>query len=192
MNTAGQEIFYTDNARGINFRGSAVLDGVCAPNSIECTNGATFGYGITAGTAMSINATGFATACNAVVGNHLSVGGNLTVSGFYPVKPYVSLYVSSNAISTANACGYLAPSSFTLTHTTGGVYTFTFTPAHPNGNNFQIFVTPRTTSVSTIFYVCTAKVETDSTAGTKFSVWCRNASNTIVDGDFSFTPCPKQ
>ena len=41
MNTAGQEIFYTDNARNINFRGNAVIDGVCAPASIECTNGAT-------------------------------------------------------------------------------------------------------------------------------------------------------
>ena len=41
MNTAGQEIFYTDNARNIIFRGNAVIDGVCAPASIECTNGAT-------------------------------------------------------------------------------------------------------------------------------------------------------
>ena len=41
MNTTGQEIFYTDNARNVNFKGNAVIDGVCAPASIECTNGAT-------------------------------------------------------------------------------------------------------------------------------------------------------
>ena len=61
---------------------------------------------------------------------------------------------------------------------------FTFTTPHPNGNNFQIFATPRTTGGATAFFVCTAKVETDSTAGTKFSVWCRSAANVIIDGDF--------
>ena len=39
MNTAGQEIFYTDNARKINFRGNAVIDGVCAPASHKWGDG---------------------------------------------------------------------------------------------------------------------------------------------------------
>ena len=119
-----------------------------------------------------------------VINTPLIVNNNLTVSGFYPIKPWVALYVASNAIQTATAVGHVAPSNFTLTHATNGLYSFTFTPAHPNGNNFQIFVTSRTSGTATAFCVCTAKVETDSTAGTKFTVWCRNASNAIIDGDF--------
>ena len=108
---------------------------------------------------------------------------SLTVTGFNPVKPWVALYVAGNAISTSTNVGFLAPSAFTMTRT-GGNYGFTFANPHPNGNNFQIFATPRTQGGSTNFFVCTAKVETDTTAGTKFSVWCRNASNSIIDGDF--------
>jgi len=58
MNTAGQEIFYTDNARNINFRGNAVIDGVCAPSSIECTNSATIGGSImVAGSQLNVTST---------------------------------------------------------------------------------------------------------------------------------------
>ena len=120
---------------------------------------------------------------NVIADANLSVYGNLTVSGFYPIKPWVAFYVQGSAISTSTNVGFLPPSSFTMTRPSNA-YTFTFTNAHPNGNNYQICVTPRTTSTTTAFFVCTAKVETDSTAGTKFSVWCRNASNAIIDGDF--------
>ena len=132
---------------------------------------------------------------NLTVAGNIATNGNLdvdfditcrklTITQFHPIKPYVALAVQSGAILTANAVGFLAPSSFTLTHTVGGLYSFNFTPAHPNGNNFQIFATPRTSGTGTAFYVCTTKVEVDSTAGTKFTVWCRNASNTIIDADF--------
>ena len=47
MNTANQEILYTDNARNTNFRGNVVIDGICAPASIQCTNGATVGGTLT-------------------------------------------------------------------------------------------------------------------------------------------------
>ena len=120
---------------------------------------------------------------NANVDGSLTVAANLTVTGFYPVKPWIALYVQGNAISTAINVGFLAPSAFTMTRPSSA-YTFTFTTPHPNGNNFQIFATARTNGGASAFFVCTVKVETDSTAGTKFTVWCRNAANAIVDGDF--------
>ena len=209
MNTAGQEIFYTDNTRNINFKNNVVVDGVLAPNSIECTNGA-FLYStllvngiLTCGDIKSTGTPGVKILksdggiavkifdagvtqfySNVTADANVSVGGNLTVSGFYPIKPYVACFVGSGAISTSNAPGFLSPSSVTLTHATGGLYSFVFTPAHPNGNNYMVFATPRTSSTTTAFFTCTVKVETPATAGTQFTVWCRNAANTIVDGDF--------
>ena len=40
MNTVGQEIFATDNARNVEFRNNVVVAGILAPNSIECTTDA--------------------------------------------------------------------------------------------------------------------------------------------------------
>ena len=125
------------------------------------------------------------------VDDNLTIGGNLSVDGFYPIKPYIALYVlGSGSISLSNSFGFMSPTSITLTHATGGLYSFVFNPPHPNGNNYLIFATPRTTSTTTPLYTCTVKVEVDSTAGTKFTVWCRNASNTIVDGDFMVHTLP--
>jgi hypothetical protein len=120
---------------------------------------------------------------NVIADANLTVYGTLSTTSFFPIKPYAALYVQGNAISTSTNVGFLAPSAFTMTRPSNA-YQFTFTNAHPNLNNYQIFVTPRTSSTNTAFFVCTAKVEVDSTAGTKFSVWCRNASNAIIDGDF--------
>ena len=155
---------------------------ISAPLKIKCLL-TTIEQAVVIGGAAPIEATGLYVSNNAVINRNLTVVGNLTVSGFYPIKPYAALYVVGNAIATSTAVGFLAPSAFTMTRT-GGNYGFTFATPHPNGNNFQIFATPRTAGGTTPFFTCTAKVETDTTAGTKFSVWCRNASNAIIDGDF--------
>jgi hypothetical protein len=155
---------------------------ISAPLKIKCLL-TTIEQAVVIGGAAPVEATGLYVSNNAVINRNLTVVGNLTVSGFYPIKPYAALYVVGNAISTSTAVGFLAPSAFTMTRT-GGNYGFTFATPHPNGNNFQIFATPRTAGGTTPFFTCTAKVETDTTAGTKFSVWCRNASNAIIDGDF--------
>ena len=42
-----QEIFYTDNARNTNFRGNVVIDALCAPDSLQCTNNAAVGGALT-------------------------------------------------------------------------------------------------------------------------------------------------
>ena len=42
-NTAGQEIFYTNNDRNVNFKGNVVVDALCTTDSIQCTNNATVG-----------------------------------------------------------------------------------------------------------------------------------------------------
>jgi hypothetical protein len=121
---------------------------------------------------------------NCTIGGTCNITGALTTTAFYAHKPYVALYVQANVIQTSTNVGFLAPSAFTMTHATNGLYSITFTPPHPNGNFYQIFATPRTSGSGQPFFVCTAKVEVDSTAGTKFTVWCRNASNAIIDGDF--------
>ena len=58
MNTGGQEIFWTDNTRNINFRGNVVIDAICAPNSIECTNTATFNGPATFNSSSTVVGTG--------------------------------------------------------------------------------------------------------------------------------------
>ena len=67
--------------------------------------------------------------------------------------------------------------------TSGQVYTVTFAPAHPRGTNYMVMATPNS---SANFYICTTAVN----SSTSFSVWCRNASNTIVDGDFFVCTIP--
>ena len=44
----------------------------------------------------------------------------------------------------------------------------------------MVMVTPNTEQSVTAFYTCTAKVENS----TSFSVWCRKADNTFMDGNF--------
>ena len=56
MNTLSQEIFYTDNSKNVNFNNNVVIDGICAPASLLCTNDATIGGAINvSGTAASVS-----------------------------------------------------------------------------------------------------------------------------------------
>ena len=111
----------------------------------------------------------------------------LTVTEFHPIKPYIALYVAGNAISTSTNVGFLPPSSFTVIRPSNA-YTFTFTNAHPNGNNYQIFVTPRTTSTTTAFFVCTAKVEPIARQARSFQCGVAMLQMQLLTATFGFTP----
>ena len=108
-------------------------------------------------------------------------------------KPHVAFRLNSNVILTGNNNGIVPTSSISLqagrvagSITSGSIYTFTFSPAHPRGLNYMVMATPNTGASSTPFYICTTKVE----SSTSFSVWCRTASNTIVDADFFVATIP--
>ncbi len=110
----------------------------------------------------------------------MTVSGNLTVDGWFGVKPYVAFYFAGGAVSTTVSPGFIPRSYVMLTNRTSGtLYNFSF-PTHPNGQNYMVVVQPRTGSTTSAYFTCTANV----ISATNFLVWCRNASNTIVDGEF--------
>ena len=105
---------------------------------------------------------------------------NVVINSPLIYKPYIAFYFTSGAISSTIEPGYVSRSSISLTaRTTGTLYNFTF-PAHPNGSNYFIIVQARTGSTTTSYFTCTSNV----LSSTSFNIWCRNASNTIVDGEF--------
>ncbi len=110
----------------------------------------------------------------------MTVNGNLTVNGWLAANPYVAFYFVGGAISTSVAPGLISRGSIVLAaRSAGALYSFTI-PAHPSGQNYVVIVQPRTGSTGTAYFTCTANVA----SSTNFLVWCRNASNTIVDGEF--------
>ena len=120
---------------------------------------------------------------------NLDVSGTLTTGGVsVQTKPYVAFRFAGGNILTGNNNGQIATANMSLQagRVSGQICTVTFSPAHPNGTNYMVMATANTGSTGTSFYVCTTKVE----SSTSFSVWCRNASNTIVDGDFYVMTVP--
>jgi len=118
--------------------------------------------------------------------NNLTVYGNLSISGFYPHKPYVAFYFTAGAISSSNVPGFVPRVNITMDpRNNNELYAFTFSPAHPNGTNYMVMVTARTGSSSTYFY-CTA----NATANNRFLVWCRTSPNALVNGEYYVQTIP--
>ena len=115
---------------------------------------------------------------------NLDVSGTLTTGGVsVQTKPYVAFRFAGSVLS-GNNNGQIATANISLgTRTTGQVYTFTFSPAHPRGLNYTVMATPETLAS---FYICSTLVVSD----TSFSVSRRNASNTGVDGNFCVMTVP--
>ena len=125
----------------------------------------------------NITATGSIAAASAQITNDCTIGGNLTVSGFYSTKPYVGGFVSSaGVVSTTIKPGYITP---TVAKTTG-TYGFTLPTAHPSGANYTVFVQQQSTSSSIVAVSLVVWVE----SSTKFTVWSRSASNVLTDASF--------
>ena len=95
--------------------------------------------------------------------------------------PHAAFRVASNAISGTVNVGQVTP---TLAgRTTGTAYVFTLPTAHPLGANYMLTVTANSSST---FIVCSAVV----TSSTQFSVYCRNATGTLIVGDFYVQTVP--
>ena len=137
----------------------------------------------------------------------LSVGGNLTVTGYLSARPYISLRVATTGGTPSTVSGSPAtvtlgtPGTVTLTHlgtntttvctrgTPGNtnyfLYTFTWTGAHPLGANFVpnvIYQTGATASAQPLGVIAA------NVTSTSITVWLRatvgKVSNVLQDGTF--------
>jgi hypothetical protein len=115
---------------------------------------------------------------------NLSVSGTITSGGVaVQTIPYIA-FRYAGAVLSGNNNGQIASGSISVgTRTSGQVYTFTFSPARPNGLNYTVMATPETLAT---FFICSTVVN----SSTSFSVSCRNASNVGVDGNFSVITVP--
>jgi len=114
---------------------------------------------------------------SATVAGNTNLIGNLSVTGFYPHKPYVALLVGSNGAINANV-GYIPSEQITISIASSNAYTIAF-PAHPNGSNFLVHVDYKTGASSNALYIPTC-----NNSQTSINVWLRSATNTIHTGNF--------
>ncbi len=98
------------------------------------------------------------------------------------MKPYVGLYLLSNAISTTVKPGF---ATATVSRSNTGIYVFTF-PAHPSGANFEVFVQQQTAASTTAIAVYGVLV----TSSTSFTVWSKTTANVFVDSKFYVRTVP--
>ena len=115
---------------------------------------------------------------------NFNVNGTLTAGGVaVQTIPYIA-FRYAGAVLARNNNGQTASGSISVgTRTSGQVYTFTFSPAHPKRINYTVMATPETLAT---FYICSTIVN----SSTSFSVSCRNASNVGVDGNFFVMTVP--
>ncbi len=113
----------------------------------------------------------------------LTVVGNLTVNGFYSMKPYVGCLVSSACVvSTTVKPGHLTPTVAKGT----GQYIFTMSTAHPSGANYEVFVQQRmgaSTNANALYGV-------HVNSSTSFTVWSETTANVAVDSDLYLHTVP--
>jgi hypothetical protein len=140
-----------------------------------------------------------------VIDNGVTIGGNLTVSGFTNTKPYASLRVTTTGGGT-----FATPSTGTTVETIGTpgavtlvqygfltnvsvargstgttnlfLYSFTLPTAHPLGTNYIVnggFYTAGSLALSP-----NAFLTFNVASSTNFSVWVRSSTGILMDGNF--------
>ena len=120
------------------------------------------------------------------IAGDLAVTGNLSVTGFYPYKPYVAFTLLTTNYSTGTftveSYGHVAITAAMITRVGAGSMAYRITlptgQGHPKGGAFGINVTNQTEGSSTwsdsYYAVPTAKIETLSgVLGQEISVWLR-------------------
>jgi phosphoribosylformylglycinamidine (FGAM) synthase-like enzyme len=124
---------------------------------------------------------------------NVSIGGDLSVTGFYARKPWVGYRVTTSAgvASLTDAMGFKT-TGVSVAHTSGAnPYTVTI-PAHVAGTAYQVVVQVFTNTSNTgTVAIPTVKIISD----TQFIVWLRGAFGTaaqasLVEGDFYFHTVP--
>ena len=129
------------------------------------------------GVATSLTETALFVEAGGRFGGNLTVIGNLTVNGFYSLKPYVGIYVSSvGTVSSTIKPGYITP---TLRRTVVGTYVFTLLTSLPSGANYEVFVQQRKSSAT----IAAAVYGVIVSSSTQFTVWSTTYLNALVDSD---------
>ena len=114
----------------------------------------------------------------------LSVTGALSVTGQFLAKPWVAFLVTTdtNGLATiSNHVGQKTTGISLVGRTTTNPYNFTI-PAHPNGTNYQVILSPYSTSSGTSTAWPTGYAQTS----TSIWVYCRSGIGvtTTVNGSF--------
>ena len=109
-----------------------------------------------------------------------NVNGDLSVGGFFSMKPWCAVLINTTNTSTGafavTSYGKQTITSANVTRVGAGsmAYTITFPTAHPSGTLCGVFVTPHTTGstswTNAYYFIPTAKIES---SGAALSVWCR-------------------
>ena len=119
------------------------------------------------------------------------INGDLSVGGFFGLKPWCAVLISTTNTSTGaftvTSFGKQTITSANVTRVGTGsmAYTITFPSAHPSGTSCGVFVQPYTSGSTswsnTYYFIPTAKMET---GGAACSVWCRvpGADQTLATG----------
>ena len=111
------------------------------------------------------------------VNSNVSITGSLTMTSFFPIKPFVSLICSGTTLSIMST-GF-SQTGISLSKPATGAYTITM-PAHPNGTDYQVIVQPRWASAATTSILTGVSV----VSSTSFTVLCKTTANGSVDASF--------
>jgi hypothetical protein len=148
--------------------------------------------GLSIGAAQSANAFGLTVSNSAFVNNNLTVTNNLNITsgtltcnniiGLW--KPFIAFKMNADGTIAANL-GQVPNSAITTVVGTNNSYTINFTTAHPLGDNYAVYATPRTTAASNAFVTCTCNQSSNI-----ITVWCRGITNNILLQNFYLHSVP--
>ena len=120
---------------------------------------------------------------NVIADANVTVGGDLTVSGYLNYKPYCAGQITGDSIAFQSG---LKIATLSRANGTGGIYNFTMPSAHPNGTNYLVFAQIKTGATAATFSFCSTNVTSSST----FNIWDRSSSMSAMNGDFYFYTVP--
>jgi hypothetical protein len=114
---------------------------------------------------------------------NLTVNGNLSVSNFFPTKPWVGFLVQTDGVGVATISKHVGynTTGISVNHPNNGAYVFTI-PAHPNASNYLVMTSPYAAASSS---TSTWPVG-NAVTGTRMDVYCRSTigATATVNGNF--------
>jgi hypothetical protein len=134
---------------------------------------------------------------DATIEGTCSIVGDLTLTNFFPIKPWVAFELRAGQTASAPDAtfsiifnnGFKSVLAANVVRVNTFIYQFTF-DKHPNGSSFIPMVVARSGSTANYYYYPTVKWESQTTTTTTCSVWLRKSDNTLSHGDFFFYTVP--